>query len=72
MGTYKHIGRIRSARKVGLGLADYYMEANEFHKAIVFLTDALKTFRDDKWDLLVVEALLKLAQCYQAINEMDR
>ena len=25
MGTYKHIGRMRSARKIGKDLADFYM-----------------------------------------------
>lgn len=72
MGTYKHIGRIRSARKVGLSLALYYMEAEEYVKAIGFLTDALKTFRDDKWNLLVVDVLLKLAQCYQITDDHEK
>ncbi|CAG7734427.1 unnamed protein product, partial [Allacma fusca] len=72
MGTYKHIGRIRSARKVGLSLASYYIECEEYFKAIGFLTDAFKTFRDDKWDLLVVDVLLKLAQCYQITDDYDK
>ena len=72
MGTYKHIGRIRSARKVGLSLAVYYIEAEEYVKAIGFLTDALKTFRDDKWNLLVVDVLLKLAQCYHVTSDHER
>jgi len=72
MGTYKHIGRIRSARKVGLSLALYYMDAGEHQKAVGFLTDALNTFRDEKWNLLVVEVLLKLALCYKATKDKER
>lgn len=72
MGTYKHIGRIRSARKVGLSLATYYMDSKEHQKAVGFLTDALKTFKDDKWNLLVVEVLLKLAICYKTTKDLER
>lgn len=72
MGTYKHIGRLRSARKVGLSLASYFMEAEEYTKAIGFLVDALKTFRSDRWTVLVIDVLLKLAECYQAIGDNER
>jgi hypothetical protein len=72
MGTYKHIGRLRFARKVGLSLASYYMESDEFSKAVVFLTEAFNTFKEDRWTILTIEVLLKLAKCYQVINDMDR
>lgn len=72
MGTYKHIGRIRSARKVGLSLAEFYIEANEHQKAIGFLSDALKTFECDRWNDLVVAVLLQLAKCYLAISDNER
>lgn len=72
MGTYKHIGRLRSARKVGLSLASYYMEGEDYNKSIVFLTEAFNTFKEDRWNILTIDVLLKLAQCYQAVNDMDR
>ncbi|ODN03761.1 Trafficking protein particle complex subunit 10, partial [Orchesella cincta] len=72
MGTYKHIGRLRSARKVGLSLASYYMEAEEFNKAVGFLVDALKTFTNDRWTVLVIDVLLKLAECYHAVGDNER
>ena len=72
MGTYKHIGRLRSARKVGLSLAEFYMEAGEYQKAIGFLSDAQKTYESDKWSHLVMAVLLQLAQCYHEINDNDR
>jgi len=72
MGTYKHIGRLRSARKVGLSLASYYMEAEEWIKASVFLVEALKTYKTDRWGTLALDVLLKLAQCFQATEDTDR
>lgn len=72
MGTYKHIGRLRSARKVGLSLASYYMEGEEYNKATTFLVDALKTFQGDRWTVLVIDVLLKLAECYHAVGDKER
>jgi hypothetical protein len=48
------------------------MDAEEHQKAVGFLTDALKTFKDDKWSLLVVEVLLKLAICYKTTKDLER
>lgn len=72
MGTYKHIGRLRSARKVGLALATYYMECGELSKSIVFLTEALHTFQGDKWSLLTAQVLLQLATCYKELGDNER
>ena len=72
MGTYKHLGRLRSARKVGLSLAHYYMEGQQWSKAIAFLTDALKTFKEENWGLLATQVYLKLADCYKSVGDTNR
>ncbi|XP_053593645.1 trafficking protein particle complex subunit 10 [Microplitis demolitor] len=72
MGTYKHIGRIRSARHIGKELAQFYGSLNEKQTAIAFLLDALKTYNDENWILLVVQTQLKLAQYYKEMSDFEK
>jgi hypothetical protein len=72
MGTYKHIGRIRSARKVGLALAAYYVEGGAPGKAVPFLLDALTTYRADRSPLLALDTLLRLAEVYHALEDTHK
>ncbi|CAG9863619.1 unnamed protein product [Phyllotreta striolata] len=64
MGTYKHIGRLRSARLVGRELASFYMLVGETQKAAAFLSDVLKTFEQDGWRELAAQTQIELAECY--------
>lgn len=66
MGTYKHIGHLRSARLVGRDVASFYMLQGETQKAAAFLGDALRTFEQDGWRELAAQTQLELAECYRA------
>lgn len=72
MGTYKHIGRLRSARLVGRELASFYKLLGETQKAAAFLGDALKTFEQEGWRELAVQTQLELAACYQQAKDTRR
>ena len=72
MGTYKHIGRIRSARMIGRDLAAFYMQLGEMQKAAVFLIDALKTYEEENWKNLANQTQLELADCYKRMNDKER
>ncbi|XP_021932391.1 trafficking protein particle complex subunit 10 isoform X2 [Zootermopsis nevadensis] len=72
MGTFKHIGRIRSARMIGRDLAAFYLQLGEMQKAAVFLTDALKTFEEENWRQLAIETQLELADCYRKMDDKER
>ncbi|KAK4306125.1 hypothetical protein Pmani_022031 [Petrolisthes manimaculis] len=72
ISTYKHIGRIRSARLIGRDLANYYMAEGEPQKAATFLTDQLTVFLEEGWPTLAARTHLRLAQCYQATNDTER
>ncbi|XP_051165899.1 trafficking protein particle complex subunit 10 [Leptopilina boulardi] len=72
MGTYKHIGRIRSARLIGKDLANFYTELGENQKAVAFLSDALQTYTDEGWLHLAAQTQLELAQCYKRMDDVER
>ncbi|XP_066949278.1 trafficking protein particle complex subunit 10 [Macrobrachium rosenbergii] len=72
ISTYKHIGRIRSARLIGKDLATFYMAQGEPQKAATFLTDQLTMFLDEKWLLLAAYTQLTLATCYQSTSDSER
>ncbi|KAK7085530.1 Trafficking protein particle complex subunit 10, partial [Halocaridina rubra] len=71
ISTYKHIGRIRSARLTGRDLATFYMSQGEPQKAATFLTDQLTVFLDEKWMLLAANTQLTLATCYKATADSE-
>lgn len=72
MGTYKHVGRIRSARLIGKELARFYSELGENQKAVAFLSDALKTYMDEGWNHLAAQTQLELAQCYKRMDDVEK
>lgn len=72
LGTYKHIGRIRCARLVGREVASFYMLLGETQKAAAFLTDALRTFENDKWHDLIAQTQLELAECYKKAKDIRK
>ncbi|KAF5273106.1 hypothetical protein FQA39_LY07596 [Lamprigera yunnana] len=69
MGTYKHIGHLRSARLVGLEVASFYMLLGETQKAAAFLGDAFRTFELDGWQELAAQTQIKLAECYRKAGD---
>ncbi|XP_042201859.1 trafficking protein particle complex subunit 10 [Callorhinchus milii] len=72
MGTYKHIGRIRSARLIGTDLAEYHMRKGEPQKAEAFLYDALKTYRDEGWTLPVTHTRKQIATCQKQLGNTTK
>lgn len=72
MGTYKHVGRIRSARLIGKELARFYSELGENQKAVAFLSDALKTYMDEGWNQLAAQTQLELAECYKRMDDVEK
>ena len=72
ISTYKHIGRLRSARMVGLDLANFYLDLGQFQTAATFLVDALKTFRIDSWSSLQLNTLMQVANCYESLDDHEK
>ncbi|KAB0790211.1 hypothetical protein PPYR_15457 [Photinus pyralis] len=72
MGTYKHIGHLRSARLIGLEVASFYMLLSETLKAGAFLGDALRTFELDGWHELAAQTQVKLAECYRKADDVRK
>ena len=72
ISTYKHIGRIRSARLIGRDLASFYVKIGEPQKASNFLADQLKTFIEEGWPLLTAQTQSELAKCYLATGDTEK
>ena len=72
ISSFKHIGRIRSARLVGRDLAAFYIQMGEHVKAATFLVEALKTFQQEKWLKLSLQTMLDLASCYSSMKDNER
>ncbi|KAF5299108.1 hypothetical protein FQR65_LT09466 [Abscondita terminalis] len=69
MGTYKHIGHLRSARLIGLEVASFYMLLGETQKTAAFLGDAFRTFEMDGWQELAAQTQIELAECYRKAGD---
>ncbi|KAK9891077.1 hypothetical protein WA026_013400 [Henosepilachna vigintioctopunctata] len=69
MGTYKHTGRVRSARLVGKEVAAFYMLLGETQKAAAFLCDASRLFRQDGWHEVAAQTERELANCYKQAKD---
>lgn len=69
MGTYKHIGRLRSARLIGRDVASFYMLLGETQKSAAFLGDLLRTFEEDGWHELAAQTQLELAECHRKAGD---
>nr|XP_054753568.1 trafficking protein particle complex subunit 10-like [Lytechinus pictus] len=68
MGTFKHIGRMRSAKLIGKDLASFYLKTGELHKAESFLSDALKAYETERWGTMVASTRKELAECYKKLD----
>ena len=72
LSSYKHIGRMRSAKLVGRELSTFYISMGEYAKATTFLVEALKIYQEERWGLLSVKTMLDLAKCYRALEDTER
>ncbi|OWR45095.1 Trafficking protein particle complex subunit 10 [Danaus plexippus plexippus] len=72
MGTYKHIGRLRFARQIGRDLASFYSELGESSKAVVFLTEALRSYEEQGWRDLAAQTRLELVAAACKMKDRDR
>lgn len=72
ISTYKHIGRIRSARLIGRDLATFYMKLGEPQKAATFLSDQLNTFLEEGWPSLITHTQKELNTCYLSTGDTDK
>lgn len=61
MGTFKHLGRGRSARLLGQQLATFHQLRGEPHMSAAYLSDALAVV--EGWPLLQTHVLSQLAEC---------
>ncbi|XP_018494809.2 trafficking protein particle complex subunit 10 [Galendromus occidentalis] len=68
MGTFKHVGRLRSARLIGKDLAEFYLEKDEPQMAVQFLQDLLKMYLMEQWVPLAVETQKQLLKCYELLS----
>ena len=67
MGTYKHIGYIRSARLIGAQLARLYLQLGRPQQALPFLLDHYNLFTAERWSALKAETARLLARCLEAL-----
>ena len=72
ISSFKHIGRLRSARLIGRDMATFYIQLGEVTKAASFLVEALKSFQQEGWHLLSLRTMLDLAGCYQKMEDEER
>ncbi|XP_013406005.1 trafficking protein particle complex subunit 10 [Lingula anatina] len=72
MGTFKHIGRMRSAKRIGQDLADFYMGLGEYSKAEGFLLDALKMYKRERWTSIADHIRVKVAQCQEREGSISK
>ncbi|XP_075227904.1 SIDL trafficking protein particle complex subunit 10 [Lycorma delicatula] len=72
MGTYKHIGRTRSAHLIGKDLSAFYRRVGDLTTASLFLVNALRSYEEDGWGKLASQTRLELASCYQSIGDKEK
>ncbi|XP_005093343.1 trafficking protein particle complex subunit 10 [Aplysia californica] len=72
MGTYKYIGRYRSARMIGLELAEFYMKIKEPAKAENFLLESICMHQQEGWHYLADGTMVKLAKCQELLKEPNK
>ena len=72
ISSFKHIGRLRSARLIGRDMATFYIQLGEVSKAASFLVEALKCYQQESWHLLSLQTMLDLANCYKTTGDEER
>lgn len=72
MGTFKHCGRLRSARLIGRDLSRFYLQLNQPHKSVSFLMDLLRGYQEENWPRLKVDTHIELAEVYLKTGDRDK
>lgn len=72
MGTFKHCGRLRSARLIGRDLSRFYLELGQPQKSVSFLLDLLRGYQEENWPLLKIDTHIELAEVYQKLGDRIR
>ena len=67
ISSYKHIGRIRSTRLVGKDLATCSTCSWDRYSRRL-----LKTFQFERWDKLILQTMLDLTKCYEAMGDKNK
>jgi hypothetical protein len=71
MGTYKHVGRLRAAREIGVDLANFYLKMNQPERALSFFVEACAGYKREGWLQLATNTRLKILDCSQ-MADCDR
>ncbi|MCL4122754.1 UNVERIFIED_CONTAM: hypothetical protein GTU68_009204, partial [Idotea baltica] len=53
-------------------MALFYLKEGSLHQAATFLSDQLKTFLEEGWDLLTAHTQMELAKCYLATGDTEK
>lgn len=72
MITFKHLGRIRSARLVGKDMAELYIRLGQSERAVPFLVDLLRTQSDEGWTRLSLATQQELCRCYLQLSQWGK
>lgn len=72
MGTFKHCGRLRSARMIGRDLARFYVQLNQPQKAVSFLIDLLRGYQEENWPKLRLDTHIELADVYLQAGDSEK
>jgi len=72
MGTFKHCGRLRSARLIGRDLSKFYIQLGQPQQSVNFLTDLLRGYQDENWIQLKIDTHIELADVYHQIGDTDK
>lgn len=62
----------RFARQIGRDLASFYSELGESSKAVVFLTEALRSYEEQGWRDLAAQTRLELVAAACKMKDRDR
>jgi hypothetical protein len=72
MGTFKHCGRLRSARLIGRDLSRFYLQLDQPQKSVSFLLDLLRGYQEENWPLLKIDTHIELAEVFLKIGDRVR
>ena len=72
MGTFKHCGRLRSARLIGRDLSKFHVRLGQPKLSVNFLIDLLRGYQEENWTQLKVDTHMELADVYHQIGDTDK
>lgn len=68
---YRAIERLRSARLIGLDLAEFYMRKGDAQTAKTFLQDSLKSYTTEGWNLPLTHTRKQIAVCQKQLQQTE-